>query len=153
MQAADISDPTLQRSYQEALSSVGKIVPYLAKGTMLKSTGLSNQMWNEVTNKILFSIQMRTRGLSAKEWNNLQSKLYMPRQVAISDTAQERIEDAGLTLQVTASIGIASMPAGLPDVDLDDLMRAADQALYGAKRNGRNCVVASDSALRAATLA
>jgi diguanylate cyclase (GGDEF)-like protein len=51
--------------------------------------------------------------------------------------AQERIEDAGLTLQVTASIGIASMPAGLPDVDLDDLMRAADQALYSAKRNGR----------------
>ena len=67
--------------------------------------------------------------------------------------AQERIEDAGLTLQVTASIGIASMPAGLPDVDLDDLMRAADQALYSAKRNGRNCVVASDSVLRAATLA
>ena len=67
--------------------------------------------------------------------------------------AQERIEDTGLTLQVTASIGIASMPAGLPDVDLDDLMRAADQALYSAKQSGRNRVVASDSALRAATLA
>ena len=67
--------------------------------------------------------------------------------------AQERIEDAGLSLQVTASIGVASMPAGLPDVDLDDLMRAADQALYSAKQNGRNRVAATDSAPRASTFA
>jgi diguanylate cyclase (GGDEF)-like protein len=67
--------------------------------------------------------------------------------------AQERIEDAGLSLQVTASIGVASMPAGLPDVDLDDLMRAADQALYSAKQSGRNRVVAADSVLRASALA
>lgn len=67
--------------------------------------------------------------------------------------AQERIEDAGLTLQVTASIGVASMPAGLADVDLDSLMRAADQALYGAKQSGRNRVVAAETALAASALA
>ncbi len=88
LQAADISDPTLQRSYQEALSSIGQIVPYLAKATMLKSTGLSNQMWNEVTNKILFSIQMRTRGLSVKEWDILQSNLGTQRKFSLADTAQ-----------------------------------------------------------------
>ena len=49
----------------------------------------------------------------------------------------------GKSLAVTVSIGIASAAAGTP---CDDLIAAADAALYRAKNNGRNRVeVAPDS--------
>lgn len=53
--------------------------------------------------------------------------------------ADEPIELAdGRSLQVTASFGVAS--ASGPVASLDNLLHAADQALYRAKRNGRNRV-------------
>jgi len=42
------------------------------------------------------------------------------------------------TVQVTVSIGLANYP--LDGVDRDELLRVADQALYKAKRNGKNRV-------------
>lgn len=46
--------------------------------------------------------------------------------------------DGERNLQVTASIGVAS---GFPE-DAQTILRAADNALYRAKHNGRNCVMA-----------
>ncbi len=44
-----------------------------------------------------------------------------------------------LALPVTASFGLSELPAGV-DGTMEDLYRAADQALYVAKRQGRNRV-------------
>jgi diguanylate cyclase (GGDEF)-like protein len=44
----------------------------------------------------------------------------------------------GLDIAVTASFGVASHPHGVPDSD--GLLGAADEALYAAKRDGRNQV-------------
>jgi diguanylate cyclase (GGDEF)-like protein len=41
--------------------------------------------------------------------------------------------------KVTASIGIAAASVGMSGLDV--LMRAADQALFQAKAQGRNCAV------------
>lgn len=57
--------------------------------------------------------------------------------------AAQRLDDSGATLQATLSVGVA----GFPDHghSVDDLLRAADTALYLAKRAGRNCVKAPGS--------
>ena len=44
--------------------------------------------------------------------------------------------------QVTVSVGVASLQ--LPDEGLDSLLRRADEALYAAKRQGRDRVVVAD---------
>lgn len=51
---------------------------------------------------------------------------------------QVRIEIDGHSLSATVSLGVASLSEF--DIDLDDLLAAADRALYEAKRSGRNCV-------------
>ena len=51
-----------------------------------------------------------------------------------------RIHDGEAVIQVTASFGVAS---GFP-ADYDAILHAADTALYRAKSNGRNCVVAME---------
>ena len=48
----------------------------------------------------------------------------------------------GDVAQVTVSIGVATVSAEHP-VDQTALIGAADRALYSAKRNGRNCVIAA----------
>jgi diguanylate cyclase (GGDEF)-like protein len=54
-----------------------------------------------------------------------------------------RFEDGGVSIQVTTSIGVASCPENATGIR--DLILSADNALYAAKRNGKNCVVASDA--------
>jgi diguanylate cyclase (GGDEF)-like protein len=41
---------------------------------------------------------------------------------------------------ITASIGVACLEAGSPFRDPSHLLKAADLAVYNAKRSGRNCV-------------
>ena len=47
------------------------------------------------------------------------------------------------TGKITASIGVAMIPHSVP-ISFDMIYRLADQALYGAKSNGRNCVMVSE---------
>ena len=49
--------------------------------------------------------------------------------------------EAGVSVNVTVSIGICSLTS--PDDSADELVKRADQALYLAKRDGRNRVVAA----------
>lgn len=51
----------------------------------------------------------------------------------------------GEQLQVSVSIGIATIGEGIDFENDQDLVRAADQAVYSAKNNGRNCVVCYES--------
>jgi diguanylate cyclase (GGDEF)-like protein len=53
------------------------------------------------------------------------------------DEAPYRYEDA--SIPVTCSIGIASSE---DTATLEELIKRADEALYSAKHNGRNCVMA-----------
>jgi diguanylate cyclase (GGDEF)-like protein/hemerythrin-like metal-binding protein/PAS domain S-box-containing protein len=58
------------------------------------------------------------------------------------DIAAVEIQSApGKLLAITASIGVATLTA--MDVDVDRLLNFADQAMYQAKRNGRNRVYVS----------
>ena len=46
----------------------------------------------------------------------------------------------GISIPVTASVGVAAMEPGLPLSHPSHLLKAADMALYAAKHGGRNCV-------------
>src|SRR3954466_3610674 len=56
------------------------------------------------------------------------------------ETTPVKISRAPGTLNITISIGIASLENG--DAGAEALLHRADQALYRAKRSGRNKVVA-----------
>jgi two-component system, cell cycle response regulator len=62
---------------------------------------------------------------------------------------REAVMDLALAIRqkslgrVSSSIGVAVYPDH--GVDMDSLLRAADEALYEAKENGRNCVVMSEA--------
>ena len=83
-----------------------------------------------------------------------QSELYHSRQIA--ERIRRSIEDAqiealsGQLIKVTLSIGVSMLPddsASEPQAALaEELVAAADQALYQAKNGGRNRVVCADHA-------
>ena len=50
--------------------------------------------------------------------------------------ASQTLDFDGRPIHITASFGVAS--GTLPDIDMDSLLAAADEALYRAKHNGRN---------------
>ncbi len=56
---------------------------------------------------------------------------------SLNVTVERRVGGSG-TVRVTASVGVAA--ASGVGIDLDDLLRAADDALYTAKDDGRNAV-------------
>jgi len=53
--------------------------------------------------------------------------------------------DGGATINVTASIGLAEACQG--HSSLDEVISLADTALYRAKAQGRDCMVAADCGL------
>jgi diguanylate cyclase (GGDEF)-like protein len=57
------------------------------------------------------------------------------------------LDAIGQALNITVSVGVTS-EAGEDAASLETLLGRADQALYAAKAQGRNCVVGLDSALR-----
>jgi diguanylate cyclase (GGDEF)-like protein len=52
---------------------------------------------------------------------------------------QMRVGSGGQEVSATVSIGVAQAEAGMTDIGT--LLKRADQALYAAKRSGRNCVI------------
>jgi diguanylate cyclase (GGDEF)-like protein len=67
----------------------------------------------------------------------------------IAEGIRKAVMDLALAIRqkslrrVSTSIGVAVYPDH--GVDMDSLLRAADEALYEAKENGRNCVVMSEA--------
>lgn len=62
--------------------------------------------------------------------------------------SEMRVRNRGEALrEITLSIGVATYP--LHAETLEEVMRAADRALYEAKHRGRNCVVSAESPLLA----
>jgi diguanylate cyclase (GGDEF)-like protein len=51
----------------------------------------------------------------------------------------------GISVRISASIGVHTVQPGASD-DIDDALQVADQALYSAKNNGRDCVRTSITA-------
>jgi diguanylate cyclase (GGDEF)-like protein len=84
-------------------------------------------------------------------WGGEEFLLLLPRSgadtaLAVAERVRAAIEQASIhhdggTIAMSVSIGAAT--AGAHDADADDVVRRADQALYQAKRGGRNRVVAN----------
>ena len=69
-------------------------------------------------------------------------KLIAERIRASVESAEMRVRSTGTPVgRITVSIGVAELR---PRVSGDELVRRADEALYAAKRKGRNCVVLED---------
>lgn len=69
-------------------------------------------------------------------------KLIAERIRAAVESAEMKVRSTGTPIgKITVSIGVAELR---PWVSMEDLIRNADEALYAAKRKGRNCVVLED---------
>jgi len=67
--------------------------------------------------------------------------------MTVAEKIRHRIEATevlwdGHTIRVTASFGVCATPDNNPPDSIEEIMKRADEALYEAKRRGRNCVVA-----------
>jgi two-component system chemotaxis response regulator CheY len=68
----------------------------------------------------------------------------------IAERMRKRIEQMDMTLpdgsksiKITASFGVACLQLK-PNENMDSLIKRADEALYQAKKDGRNCVCSAD---------
>jgi diguanylate cyclase (GGDEF)-like protein len=82
--------------------------------------------------------------VGGEEFAILLPETALARATVVAERIRMKIADHTLTahranFKVTASIGIAEASVSMSGFDA--LMRAADEALYQAKANGRNCVV------------
>jgi diguanylate cyclase len=70
-------------------------------------------------------------------------KLIAERTRAAIESVEMRVRSTGASIgRVTVSIGVAELK---PRLTAEDIIRSADEALYAAKRKGRNCVVLADT--------
>jgi diguanylate cyclase (GGDEF)-like protein len=53
-------------------------------------------------------------------------------------TLQQPVCIEGKTMEISASIGVSFYPSLAGDLEADQVLRRADQAMYHAKRIGRN---------------
>ena len=81
-------------------------------------------------------------GILLPERNELEASMHSERYRA--SLAASPVDFRGLEIPVTASLGCAGI--GPDDIQIDDLLRRADGALYDAKNAGRNLVVAASAA-------
>ena len=87
---------------------------------------------------IILPEAMSVQGAAAAE--RLRYTVEAKSAVAIAERLRRMIQDASKEEPpVTVSIGVASYPEH--GVELEGLIRAADDALYRAKKRGKNCVV------------
>ncbi len=82
--------------------------------------------------------------LGGEEFAILLAETDLAQASIVADRLRRRIAAQGMVahkvhFKVTASIGIAVATASMSGIDT--LLRAADQALYQAKAQGRNCIV------------
>jgi diguanylate cyclase (GGDEF)-like protein len=101
-----------------------------------------------VLRDIAYELRKRLRSfeliyrLGGEEFLILLPGIHHAEGVEIAERLREAIEMAHPTgLQTTLSLGVSSGCG--EQVDYDTLFKAADEALYNAKRRGRNCVVAA----------
>jgi diguanylate cyclase len=66
--------------------------------------------------------------------------------VQVAERLRAAVETGPTDVGVTASAGVATYP--YDGLDVPNLLGAADQALYAAKRSGRNRVCSSEQARR-----
>jgi diguanylate cyclase (GGDEF)-like protein len=89
---------------------------------------------------IILPEAVASQGVVAAE--RLRNKIEATGAVAVAERIREHVEKAGWEeMHVTVSIGVASFPEH--GDDLEALIKAADDALYLAKRGGKNQVVIS----------
>ena len=60
-----------------------------------------------------------------------------PTLVRLLGAAAEEVDEDGVVLQVSASLGVTFYPLG-ESIEADQLLRQADQAMYQAKLSGKN---------------
>ncbi|MBI1298362.1 hypothetical protein GC175_25795, partial [bacterium] len=75
----DVSDESMRNTYVQALSSVGRLVPYLALDNIVKSTGFSASLWRELSDSVYAARGGAITGTDefvAQELRKLQSEIY-----------------------------------------------------------------------------